>query len=255
MNKTPERRISLFPNKRTMDGVLLEEWSAVSQSAVLRQGRFVAALSGGETPVSFFERLASSGRDLPWERTHIFQVDERLVPADHPDSNMRMLEAKLLKHVPIPQWNVHPVPVRHDARAAAAVYEKEIRGFFGLGPWDLPHFDLILLGLGEDGHTASLFPGSDVLRETQRLAVDVQRSSPDHDRVSLSLPVLNAGLTVIVLAAGDNKASALKAVLEGPDQGLPAALIRPKEGRVVFLADKDAGQLLKSPPKMTRVLP
>lgn len=255
MNKTPERRVSLFPNKKTMDGVLIEEWASISREAVLRQGRFAVALSGGGTPVSFYERLASSGRDLPWDRTHVFQVDERLVPAEHPDSNMKMLEAKLLKHVPIPQWNVHPVPIRLDPRAAAAGYEKELRVFFGLGQWDLPHFDLILLGLGEDGHTASLFPGSDGLHESGRLAVEAYRPTPDHDRVTLSLAVLNAGRTVVVMVAGEHKASALKAVLEGPDQGLPAALVRPREGRVVFLADKEAGQLLKSPPKMTRVLP
>jgi 6-phosphogluconolactonase len=256
VNKPSERRISLLPNKKTIDGVLIEEWSAISQEAVARQGRFVAALSGGETPASFYERLVSSGLDLPWERTHIFQVDERLVPAGHPDSNLRLIAAKLLRHVPIPKGNIHPVPEGHDPREAAAVYEREIRLFFGLAePWDLPRFDLILLGLGEDGHTASLFPGSDSLRETRRVAVGVRRPAPDHDRVSLSLGVLNAGRTVVVLVTGEHKASALEAVLEGPDQGLPAALVRPRNGRVVFLADKEAGKLLKSPPKMTRVLP
>ncbi|HSQ79194.1 MAG TPA: 6-phosphogluconolactonase [Candidatus Bathyarchaeia archaeon] len=254
-NKPAERRISLFPNKKTMDGVLVEEWASVSREAVLRRGRFVAALSGGETPVSFYEHLAASGRDLPWEKTHIFQVDERLVPEDHPASNMRLIEAKLLRHVPIPGGNIHQVPSGHNARAAAARYEKEIRVFFGLAEFDLPHFDLILLGLGEDGHTASLFPGSENLRDTRRLAVEARRPAPDHDRVSLSLGVLNAGHAVVFLVTGDNKASALKDVLEGPDQRLPAALVRPRDGRFVFLFDKAAGQLLKSPPKMTRVLP
>lgn len=255
MNKPPERRISLFPNKTTMDGVLVEEWAAVSQEALARQGRFVAALSGGETPVSFYERLAAAGRDLPWEKTHIFQVDERLVPEDHPASNLRLIEAKLLRHVPIPKGNVHAVPAGHDPRAAAARYEKEMRLFFGLAEGDLPRFDLILLGLGEDGHTASLFPGSEGLKETRRLAVEARRPAPDHDRVSLSLGVLNAGRTVVFLVTGEQKASALKDVLEGPDQQLPAALVRPRDGRVVFLADKGAGRLLKSPPKMTRILP
>jgi 6-phosphogluconolactonase len=254
MNKPDDRRISVFPNKRTLDGVLLEEWTAVSQAAVLRSGRFAAAVSGGRTPVSFYERLAASGRDLPWENTHVFQADERLVPADHPDSNLRLIEAKLLRHVPIPQGNIHGVPVAPEPQAAARAYEKDLRAFFGLEGGGLPRFDLILLGLGEDGHTASLFPGSESLRETGRLAVAVERPVPDHPRVSLTLPVLNAAHVVIVMVSGEAKASALKAVIEGPGETLPAALVRPREGRIVFLADKEAAELLASPPKMIRIV-
>ena len=255
MNKPADRRISVFPNKRTMDGVLVEEWAAVAESAVLRAGRFVVALSGGETPVSFYERLSASGRGLPWEKTHIFQADERLVPADHPASNLRMIEAKLLRHVPIPAGNIHAVPVGREPQAAARGYEREISVFFGLGQWGLPRFDLILLGLGEDGHTASLFPGGEGLRETKRLVVAVERPAPDHPRVTLTLPVLNAAHVAVFLVSGEAKDSALKAVIEGPGETLPAALVRPRDGRSVFLADKEAAMLLASPPKMSRVLP
>ncbi len=253
MNKPPDRRVSIFPNKRTMDGVMLEEWSAVSQAAVLRSGRFVAALSGGRTPVSFYERLAGSGRDLPWEKTHIFQADERLVPAGHPASNLRMIEARLLHHVPIPAGNVHAVPVELEPEAAAGVYDQEMRAFFGLKEWDLPRFDLILLGLGEDGHTASLFPGAEGLWEGRRLAVPALRPAPDHDRVSLSLLTINAAHVVVFLVTGEDKASALKAVLEGPSEGLPAAMVKPREGRSVFLADKGAAGLLAAPPRMDMI--
>lgn len=255
MNRPTDRWISVFPNKRTVDGVLLEEWSAVSQAAVLRGGRFTAAISGGETPVSFYERLAASGRDLPWDKTHLFLADERLVPEDHPDSNLRLIEAKLLRHVPIPKENIHAIVVGREPQTAARGYEKDIRAFFGLGEGELPHFDLILLGLGQDGHTASLFPGSESLRETRRLAVAVERPAPDHPRVTLTLPVLNAAHVVIFMVAGEHKASALKAVIEGPGEALPAALVRPREGRSVFLVDKEAAKLLTSPPKMTRILP
>lgn len=255
MTKPADRRISLFPNKRTMDGVMLQEWAAVAQAAVLRSGRFVAAVSGGETPVSFYERLAASGRDLPWDKTHLFLADERLVPADHPASNLRLIESKLLRHVPMPKANMHAVQTGREPKAAAHGYEKDIRQFFGLEDWRTPRFDLILLGLGEDGHTASLFPGSESLRETQRLAVAVRRPAPDHDRVTLTLPVLNGAHVIVFLVTGEAKASALKAVIEKPEQGLPAALVRPREGRSVFLADKEAGTLLASPPKLTRVLP
>ncbi|MGE5741435.1 MAG: 6-phosphogluconolactonase, partial [Candidatus Aminicenantes bacterium RBG_16_66_30] len=204
------------------------------------------------TPVSFFERLASSGGDLPWDKTHIFQADERLVPADHPDSNLRVIEAGLLRRVPIPKENIHAVPVGTEPQAAAADYEREMRLFFGLQEWDLPRFDLILLGLGEDGHTASLFPGSDALWEGRRLAVGVRRPAPDHDRVSLSLLTINAAHVVVFLVTGEDKAAALKAVLEGPSEGLPAAMVRPKGGRSVFLADKAAGSLLTSLPRTGR---
>jgi len=253
VNKPLDRRVSVFPNKRTMDGVMLEEWSAVSQAAVLRSGRFVAALSGGRTPVSFYERLAGSGRDLPWDRTHIFQSDERLVPADDPASNLRMIEAKLLRHVPLPAENLHAVTVGKDPRAAADDYDRDLRAFFGLKEWDLPRFDLILLGLGEDGHTASLFPGAEGLWEGRRLAVAAFRPSPDHDRVSLSLLTINAAHVVVFLVTGEDKASALKAVLEGPSEGLPAAMVRPREGRSVFLADKSAAELLAAPPRLDMI--
>lgn len=232
---------------------MLEEWSALSQAAVLRSGRFVAALSGGRTPVSFFERLAGSGRDLPWDKTHIFQADERLVPPDHPASNLKVIETKLLHHVPIPAGNIHAVPVGKDPRAAAEIYEAEMRAFFELKAWDLPRFDLILLGLGEDGHTASLFPGAQGLWEGRRLAVPAYRSGPDHDRVSLSLLTINAAHVVVFLVTGEDKASALKAVLEGPSEGLPAAMVRPREGRSVFLADKESAKLLASPPPMDMI--
>ena len=238
-----------------MDGVLLEEWTEVSQAAVLRSGRFTVALSGGETPVSFYKLLAASGRDLPWDKTHVFQVDERLVPIDHPDSNMGLIEAKLLKHVPIPKGNIHAVRLGRELQAAARAYEKEILAFFGPEESGGPRFDLILLGLGQDGHTASLFPASEGLRETRRLAVAVERPMPDHHRVTLTLPVLDAARVVVFMVAGEHKASALKAVIEGPGETLPAALVRPLDGRCVFLADKEAAKLLASPPRMTRILP
>ena len=255
MNKIPDRSIAVFSSKPAMDGVVFEEWQAVCEEAVRRSGRFAAVLSGGRTPVSFYERLARAGQDLPWEKTHIFQADERLVPADHPASNMRMIERKLLRRVPIPKGNIHPVPVGLGPRPAALAYEKELRAFFGLRERERPRFDLVLLGLGEDGHTASLFPGDEALAETRRLAVVVTRPEPDHDRVSLTLPAINAAHVVIFMVAGENKAAALKAVLEGPEEAPPAARVRPRQGRSVFLADKGAARLLASPPRLTRMLP
>jgi len=239
-----ERTLRVFRTKKALDAFMVEEWAVVCREAVGRRGRFAAALSGGTTPVSFYERLAAPGPDLPWEKTHIFLADERCVPFDHPGSNFGMIEARLLRHVPIPPENIHPIQTRLGPSVAAAGYEEEIRAFFGLKDGEFPGFDLILLGLGEDGHTASLFPGDAALAEKRRFAAAVARAAPDHDRVTLTLPVINRAWVVVFLAAGGNKAAVLQAVLDRSGSGLPAGLVRPSQGQTVFLADKDAASLL-----------
>jgi 6-phosphogluconolactonase len=237
------RTLRVFRTKKALDTFMVEEWAVLCRRAVGRRGRFAAALPGGATPVSFYERLAAQDRKLPWDRTHIFLTDERCVPFDDRDSNYRMIDAILLRHVPIPPGNIHAVQTRLEPSAAAAAYETEIRAFFGLKKGEFPGFDLILLGLGEDGHTASLFPG-DAAAEKRRFAAAVARAAPDHNRVTLTLPVINRASAVIFLVAGAKKAPILKAVLDGPGTGLPAGLVRTSQGRTVFLADKDAASLL-----------
>ena len=244
MKDPSERTLRVFRTKKALDAFMAEEWAVVCKRAIGRKGRFTAALSGGTTPISFYEKMSAPVRDLPWDRTHIFMTDERCVPFDHPDSNYGMIDANLLRHVPIHPGNIHPVQTSLEPSAAAAGYETEMRAFFGLEDGEFPDFDLILLGVGEDGHTASLFPGDPALAEKQRFAAAVSRAAPDHDRVTLTLPVLNRAGTVIFLVTGGNKAAVLKAVLEGPGSGLPAGLVRPSQGQTVFLADKDAGSLL-----------
>lgn len=246
MKDPGKRTLRVFRTKKALDAFMVEEWAVVCKWAVGHGGRFAVALSGGTTPVSFYERLAASVRDLPWDRTHIFLTDERCVPFDHPDSNYGMIDVNLLRHVPIPAGNIHAVQTRLVPSAAAAAYETEIRTFFGLKDGEFPAFDLILLGLGEDGHTASLFPGDAAAAEKRRFAAAVARAAPDHDRVTLTLPVINRASAVIFLVAGAKKAPILKAVLDGPGSGLPAGLVRPSRGRTVFLADKDAGSLLSA---------
>ncbi len=248
----PERRVAVFPGKHLLDGFMLEEWVMAAMGAVQRRGRFVAALAGGRTPESFYELLAGSGRSLPWEDTHIFLTDERCVPAGHPDSNFGMIEAALLGRVPVPEANIHQVPVELAPGRAATNYEREMRRFFGLKQGGFPKFDLVLLGLGRDGHTASLFPGDPAVTEARRLAVAVARSEPDHDRVTLTLPVINGAEVVVFMVTGGDKAAALRSVLEGPGDGSPAARVRSRQGRTVFLADGQAGTLLKKLPRVKR---
>ncbi|MCK8783594.1 6-phosphogluconolactonase [Roseomonas sp. NAR14] len=203
--------------------------------------RFAVALSGGSTPERLFRLLAGPvwrGR-IPWERAHLFWGDERCVPYDHPDSNFGMAKRALIDAVPVPATQVHPIPVAPDAPAAAAAYEATLRGFYGaerLSP-DRPLFDAVLLGLGEDGHTASLFPGRPEVDEAMAWAVPVQGAKPQ-DRVSLTLPVLGSARGVAFLVSGAAKRAALSGI-RNADPALPAARVRAR-GRLVILADEAA---------------
>ncbi len=215
-------------------------------SAAEATGRhpFRVALAGGGTPRRLYELLASAEfqRRIFWERVHFFWSDERMVPHDHPQSNYRLARDTLLKHVRIPPKSIHAVPVSLPLAPAAAEYEQELRRHFGRR-WGFPEFDLILLGLGDDGHTASLFPGSPALHEKQRW---VAAHQPPHlpGRITLTLPVLNAARRVFFLVSGDTKATALRVALEASGH-LPVQLVHPKKGELLWLADSAAAGKLK----------
>ncbi len=214
-------------------------------SAAEASGRrpFRVALAGGGTPRRLYELLATPEfeRRIPWERVHVFWGDERMVPHDHPQSNYKLARESLLKHVRIPPKNIHPVPVTLPPEQAATEYEQELRRQFGRR-WGFPEFDLILLGLGDDCHTASLFSGAPALHEKQR---SVATHRPPHlpARITLTLPVLNAARRVHFLVSGDSKATALRMALEGSGH-LPAQLVHPK-GELLWLADSAAAGKLK----------
>ena len=248
MKPAPRRTVRVFPDRASLDECMFGEWCAAAKRAIRRSGRFAAALSGGLAPVPFYERLADGGRDLPWEDTHVFLADERFVPKDDPDSNFGMIERTLLRRVPVPRGNLHTVPVRLKPEAAAEGYERSIRRFFGLKPGGAPRFDLVLLGIGEEGHTASLFPGDPAMKESRRLAVAVARPAREHDRVTLTLPAINAARLIAFLVSGPDKAEALKASVEERPGGPPASLVRPRRGRIVFLADEGSARLLAPTP-------
>jgi 6-phosphogluconolactonase len=220
-------------------------WMGAFQEAVRRKGCFSAALSGGKTPLPFYQNLAIRQRPESWERTHLFLADERFVPADHPDSNFGMIARMLTEPAHIPSRNLHPVPVhRASAEAAAREYDESLRDFFKTGPDRVPAFDLILLGIGEDGHTASLFPGTEALEEIKKLAVAVKLNEIFHDRVTLTLPVLNRAEKVVFLATGRRKAEILRRVIGEQNPLLPASRIQPVAGDLVFLLDREAGAKL-----------
>ncbi len=241
--------IKVYPNPIHLARAAAQHFMEVASCALLDRGRFCVALSGGSTPKGAYAMLA--GVPLDWEHIHIFWGDERCVAPDHPDSNYRMARAAFLERVDIPPENVHRVRVEHTPEQAAAAYEEELRTFFApeseaFAPQDPPVFDLIWLGLGDDGHVASLFPGTLAMQEHQRWVVAVEHRQPPAplvDRVSLTLPVINAARQVTFLVSGAGKSARLEQVLTpvgDNEDPLPARLVRPENGSLLWLVDEDA---------------
>jgi 6-phosphogluconolactonase len=208
---------------------------------VAARGRFSLALAGGHTPRRTYELLAQPPLldQAPWDRMHIFWGDERCVPLDDPRSNARMAREAWLDHVPIPPNQIHALDCAPAPAAAARDYEARLREFFAGQP---PRLDLVLLGLGENGHTASLFPATPVLEEKGRWVAEVYLPQPEVHRVTLTAPFINQAAVVAFLVAGRSKAGVLRKVRHGPrDPGrLPAQLIRPQNGDLLWLADREA---------------
>ena len=219
--------IRIFENSRE-----LARGAAGHLAAVAQKDFFTVALSGGSTPKVLYQLLAEEPfRDqVPWSRTHFYWSDERHVPPDHPDSNYRMAHEALLSRVPVPESNVHRILSENpSAQEAADEYEKRV----------VPRLDLILLGLGADGHTASIFPGSEVLHETKRLVAAPWVEKLNTYRITMTLPLLNNGASIVFLVSGAEKAQIVKEVLEGPKK-YPAQFVQPTNGELIWMLDKDA---------------
>jgi len=227
-----------------------EEVLRAAKEAVEQRGRFAIALPGGSTPKSLFNLLATNARTvMPWDRTFFFWGDERHVPPTDPDSNYRMAEEIMLSKIPVAAGNVFRIPAENpDAAAAAEAYEQTLRKFFQLEAGRVPVFDLILLGMGPDGHTASLFPGSAGLHEKTRLVIANWVDKLKTSRLTLTLPVLNAARYVAFLVSGTDKAAMLKTVLEenAPAEQYPSKLIRPSDGKLIWLVDRAAASALST---------
>jgi 6-phosphogluconolactonase len=247
----PVPEIRIVADAEALAAAAAEELARVLGSAVSARGAASIVLSGGSTPRRLYRLLASEGmRDrVAWERLHLFFGDERHVPPDDPRSNYRTASEEMLSRVALPPGHVHRIPAEEpEAERAARKYESEIRNHFGLAAGSFPAFDLALLGLGPDGHTASLFPGTKALGETERLAVANWVGKLDEHRITLTAPVFNRAGAVIFLVSGEDKACVLKSVLTGPreTEQLPAQLIRPESGRLLWLVDRPAAGLLPS---------
>ena len=236
-------------DKAALNTKAAECFRDIAKKAIFGSGTCTVSLSGGSTPKQLYALLATPewSKQVQWEHIHLFWGDERNVPIDHADSNYAMVERELLSKVPVPEKNVHRFPVElGDANAVAAAYEKSLHEFFGTN--GLPRFDLVLLGLGENGHTASLFPHCPALREAKRLIVADWVEEVKADRLTMTAPLINAARQIIFLVSGANKAQVLHDVLNGPRQPeqLPAQLIAPAAGRLTWLADADAARLTSS---------
>jgi 6-phosphogluconolactonase len=234
-----------------------EQIASRCQRAVSASGRFSIALSGGSTPKRLYALLADPSAPyrarISWDRVQVFFGDERHVPPDDAQSNYRMAREAMLDHVPIPAANVHRILAERPAEEAAALYEQELRRAFSLAVSAVPRFDLVLLGMGEDGHTASLFPGTKALSERRRLVVANWVPKFSTWRLTLTLPVFEAAAAVLFLVAGPDKAGPLAAVFDpaSPPDAYPCQLIRPSSGELVWLADRAAAA--RVPPAVARL--
>jgi len=242
LSSAAEIRILTTPQE--LFAAAAEEIVRLANQAVAERGRFTIALSGGSTPKSLYNLLATNARTtLPWDRAYFFWSDERHVPPTDPDSNYRMVNEAMLSKVPVPPGNIYGVPAENpDAGAAAEAYETTLRKFFHLQPGQFPKFDLILLGMGPDGHTASLFPGTAGLQEKSRLFIANWVEKLQTHRLTFTLPVIDAGREVAFLVSGTDKAAVLRSVLEEnlPGEQYPAKLIEPTEGKLIWFLDRAA---------------
>ncbi len=219
------------------------EFIALASTAIRDHRKFTVALSGGSTPKTLYSVLARSA--FPWDKIFFFWSDERHVPPDHPESNYRMAKEALLSKVPVPPENIFRVRAEEkDANVVAKDYEEALRSFFGLRPGEFPRFDLILLGLGPDGHTASLFPNTAALNETKLLVVANWVEKFKANRITFTYPVLNNAACVIFLVSGADKADMVRTVLEDGRADLPSQRVHPVNGRLLWLLDKGAASKL-----------
>ncbi|HEV3471015.1 MAG TPA: 6-phosphogluconolactonase [Pyrinomonadaceae bacterium] len=237
-----ETGVRVFETAEEVAAAAAGRFVELAREAVAARGLFAVALAGGTTSRRAYELLASDelrGR-VSWPRVHVFFGDERMVPPDAADSNFRMARESLLSRVPVPDENVHRIEGRGDAAASAGRYEDELRAFFGDADW--PRFDLVMLGMGEDGHTASLFPATAALDAGRAWAAANWVEKLGAWRVTLTAPAVNAARHVLFVVTGAGKAARLREVLRGPRDParLPAQLIRPADGALEWFVDRAA---------------
>ncbi len=240
MSRTPI--IKAFPTTDELQNYAAGMIARLLNEGIGERGNASIALSGGSTPKGVYQRLGSEPyrSQVDWVRVHLFWGDERCVPPDHDDSNFRMTDEALLRKIHVPAANIHRIRAELSPADAATLYEEDVRSFFGGAR---PVFDVMLLGLGEDGHTASLFPGTPIVDEMTRLVGNVFVPEFNTQRISMTLPVINAARMIIFLAAGSNKAGIARDVIS-ENGDYPAQRVKPEAGTLFWLLDDAAASLL-----------
>jgi 6-phosphogluconolactonase len=247
---TNSREVRILADANSIAQTAAAEFLEAARKALPEKDSFCVALAGGSTPKALYGLLSSNPllqAKVPWSKIEFFFGDERHVPPDHAESNFRMATEAMFAKAPVDPKQVHRIKgEKRNAARGAEEYEEELRASFQLEPGQLPRFDLVLLGMGPEGHTASLFPGTKALKEEKRLVVSNWVGKLYTDRITLTPPVLNNASRVIFMVHGEEKAPALKAVLEGPyePEQLPAQMIHPKQGSILWLVDPAAAGML-----------
>ncbi len=239
------KNINIFPDFQALTDAVVERFITIANQSVMARNFFFAALSGGSTPKPIYQALSAPVNQdrLPWQDIHLFWGDERHVPQEHPESNYRMVKENLLDFVAIPEINIHRVPTEMDPRLAAFYYEEKLRQYFE-GAW--PHFDLVLLGMGKDGHTASLFPNSPGLNEEHRWFIANRLPNATGWRLTLTKNAINAARHILILVQGSSKANMLFEVLCGDINPYekPVQMIAPMDGHLDWMVDDEAASQL-----------
>jgi len=237
--------IRVFKNAAELAAALAADFQSSINRAAKLSRRFNLALSGGTTPALLFQKLVSAPyrENIAWHNVHFFWGDERGVPPNHPDSNFGMTKKQLLDHITIPQKNIHRILGENEPEAEAARYAREISHFVPANQHGTPQFDWILLGLGTDGHTASIFPGSDVLDDRKKMCAVARQPETGQKRITLTLPVINNARRISFLVAGEKKASMVAQILNGTEESksLPASFVQPVNGSLEWYLDQAAG--------------
>ena len=245
------QEIQIFENGKAISRTAADMLVNMALEKLKSTEPFAVALSGGSTPKSMFAMLANDAglrNRMPWDKVHFFWGDERHVEPDHADSNFRMTQETMLSKAPVPAGNIHRIKAENpDAGKAADDYERELREFFKLKEEQLPVFDCVFLGMGPDGHTASLFPGTKALHERKQLVVSNWVDKFKSHRITMTAPLLNNADIIVFLVSGEGKAEPLREVLEGKKQTnlFPSQLIAPTHGKLLWLVDRAAAGLLK----------
>jgi 6-phosphogluconolactonase len=239
-----KREILVYPDLEDLSRNVAEEFVRLVEQAVRSSGRFTVALSGGETPQRLYQLLpeAAYSERVPWKSVHFFWGDERCVPPEHSESNYRMARELLLARIPVPEENVRRMAGEKQPQVAAAEYEQTLIDFFRLTPGEWPRFDLMLMGIGEDGHTASLFPENDALRNQEKLVLAPYVEKLKAHRLTLILPVINHAANIWFLVSGASKATVMTEIFKANSgtPRIPATLVKPVDGSMTWFITEDA---------------